>query len=69
MLSIDEFSGRNGICRSKVYEEIKVGRLIAVKVGRRTLITLEAERTWRESLPRIIPSPPLQPAFTGLMAA
>lgn len=69
MMSISEFTKRNGICRSKVYEEIKSGRLTAVKVGIRTLIPLEAERAWRESLPRIVPSPPLQPAFAGLMAA
>lgn len=69
MLSIVEFSERNCICRSKIYEEIKAGRLIAVKVGTRTLITYEAEQAWRDSLPRLITSPPIQPAFAGLIAA
>lgn len=68
MLSIIEFSERNGICRSKIYEEIKAGRLVAVKVGTRTLITYEAEQAWRDSLPRLVTSPPIQPAFAGLMA-
>ncbi|MBS4005923.1 MAG: helix-turn-helix domain-containing protein [Afipia sp.] len=69
VLSIKDFCARNGICRSKVYQEIKAGRLKAVKVGRRTLILPEAEKEWRDSLPLSIPSPPLQPAFAGLMAA
>ena len=68
MLSIAEFSLRNGICRTKVYDEIRSGRLRAVKVGRRTLISLDAERDWRNSRPQW-PSPPSQPAFAGLMAA
>jgi len=69
MLTIVEFSERNRICRSKIYEEIKSGRLVAVKAGTRTLITYEAEQAWRDSLPRLVTSPPIQPAFAGLMAA
>jgi hypothetical protein len=37
-----------------VYAEIRAGRLIARKSGRRTLIFEEAEAAWREALPRVI---------------
>jgi excisionase family DNA binding protein len=36
--SIDEFCDRYRIGRTTVYEEIKAGRLKAVKVRRRTLV-------------------------------
>lgn len=68
MLSVLEFSKRNGIGRSKVYEEIKSGRLKAVKVGRRTLILPEAEQEWRGNCQQWLSSPSIQPEFAGLMA-
>lgn len=68
MKSIKEFGLSNGICRSKVYAEIKSGQLKAVKIGRRTLITDEAEQEWRDRLPLWLPSPPTQPGFCRLMA-
>lgn len=49
--SIPEFCRRYGIGRSKVYEEIKAGRLIAVKAGHRTLIREEDAEKWLRSLP------------------
>jgi hypothetical protein len=46
-----EFARRNRIGLSTAYNEIKAGRLTARKVGRRTLITAEDERDWRQRLP------------------
>jgi hypothetical protein len=53
--TIAEFAYRHRISRSKVYEEIKAGRLIASKVGTRTIITNENAAAWRRSLPTIQP--------------
>jgi excisionase family DNA binding protein len=49
--SINEFSERNGIGRTTVYAEIKDKRLKVRKVGRRTIITAEAEDDWLRALP------------------
>jgi hypothetical protein len=47
--TIPEFVAAARVCKSKVYEEIRAGRLRAQKCGRRTLITRgEAERFIRE---------------------
>jgi hypothetical protein len=51
--SIPEFSQRNGIGESTTYKEIRTGRLVARKVGRRTIITNDDERAWRDNLPRL----------------
>ena len=47
---IDEFCRRYGIGRTNTYQEIAAGRLRAVKVGRRTLITQDAAEAWLSSL-------------------
>lgn len=47
-MSVETFARRNGIGRVKAYAEIKCGRLKAMKVGRRTLITHEAAAEWRQ---------------------
>jgi len=44
--SIRAFCAANGISRSQVYNEIKAGRLKRVKLGRKTLITREANDDW-----------------------
>jgi excisionase family DNA binding protein len=49
--SIPEFCRRYGIGRTNAYQEIAAGRLRAVKVGRRTLITQDAAESWLASLP------------------
>lgn len=49
--SISEFCLRYGIGRTNAYQEIAAGRLRAVKVGRRTLITCDAAEAWLAELP------------------
>jgi excisionase family DNA binding protein len=49
--SISQFCLRYGIGRTNAYQEIAAGRLRAVKVGRRTLITRDAAETWLAELP------------------
>ena len=51
--SLASFASRHGISRSKVYGEIRSGRLIARKIGDRTIILAENGRVWRESLPKV----------------
>ena len=58
MLSITEFATRNRICRTQVYHEIRAGRLVARKLGRRVLIDPAAEKAWRDALPRLQPTAP-----------
>ncbi|MBC7582343.1 MAG: helix-turn-helix domain-containing protein [Tardiphaga sp.] len=49
--NIKEFCKCFSIGRSKTYDEIKVGRLRAIKVGRRTLITMADAEEWLLGLP------------------
>lgn len=49
---IPEFGRWATISRSKVYDEIKSGRLECRKVGRRSLILIEDAIRWRNALPR-----------------
>ena len=51
--SIREFCFRYGIGRTNAYEEIAAGRLRAVKVGRRTLISHDAAEAWLAALPEM----------------
>ena len=50
---IREFCLRYGIGRTHAYQEIAAGRLRAVKVGRRTLITHDAAEAWLAGLPEM----------------
>jgi excisionase family DNA binding protein len=50
-LSIQEFSLIYGIGRTKIYEELKSGRLRARKVGKRTIIAESDAESWLHSLP------------------
>lgn len=50
--SVPQFAEVHGIGRSAVYLEIRSGRLLAAKVGRRTVITAEAAAEWRALLDR-----------------
>jgi excisionase family DNA binding protein len=46
---IDEFCSAYGISRSKTYQEIANGRLLAVKIGRMTLIPRGAAERWMKA--------------------
>jgi hypothetical protein len=50
---IDIWALKNGISRSQAYKEVASGRLIARKVGTRTIITKEDGAAWRRALPRM----------------
>jgi excisionase family DNA binding protein len=49
--SIDGFGKCFGIGRTKIYAEIRAGRLRAKKVGRRTLISRDEAHRWWAQLP------------------
>lgn len=52
-LSVREMAREIGICKTKIYEEMRAGRIQARKSGRRTLIpAAEAER-YLLSLPSV----------------
>jgi excisionase family DNA binding protein len=48
---IDEFADAVGIGRSKLYAEIRAGKLKAKKLGSRTLITATEAHAYIDSLP------------------
>lgn len=50
-MSIAEFCRDYGTGRTTAYQEIKAGRLRAVKCGKRTLVTLDDAEAWLRSLP------------------
>lgn len=49
-LSIAEFCEAVSIGRTRAYVEIKAGRLRVLKVGRRSIITVEEMRAWLQRL-------------------
>ena len=51
--SIEQFCQRYGVGRTKAYEEIKLGRLKARKIGRRTVILEDDAKVWLRRLPRM----------------
>lgn len=51
VFSISEFCERNGLARSTVYEEHHRGRLRIKKVGRKSVIHIDDEAAWLNSLP------------------
>jgi excisionase family DNA binding protein len=53
--SIRVFCARYGVSRTFAYEQIKAGRLIAYKIGRRTLIRAANAEAWVRALPRSLP--------------
>jgi excisionase family DNA binding protein len=46
-----EFCARWGISTFKLEDEIKSGRLRAIKLGKKVLIPVEAEEAWAAALP------------------
>jgi excisionase family DNA binding protein len=51
--SVNEAAKAAGIGLTKLREEIRANRLIARKLGKRTLINLEDLNTWAANLPRV----------------
>ena len=49
--SINSFTAKFNIGRTKTYEEIKKGRLKARKIGTRTIIAHEDAMVWFNALP------------------
>lgn len=48
---VQQFCDAHDICRATFYNLVKEGRAPAVmKIGKRTLISVEAAREWRERL-------------------
>ena len=56
-LTISQAVKLGGPCRSALYEDIRAGRLRAVKRGRSTRILLEDFKAYLASLAPIIPAP------------
>ena len=50
-LSVEDAARIAGIGRSRIYEELKEGRLTARKVGKRTLILRTDLEAWLNGLP------------------
>jgi hypothetical protein len=51
--SIQELSKLSGLGRTFLYEEIKVGRLIVSKAGRRSIVLHDDATNWLAGLPRL----------------
>jgi excisionase family DNA binding protein len=51
--SIEQFCKRYGVGRTKAYEELKLGRLQARKIGRHTIIPEDDAEAWLRRLPRM----------------
>jgi excisionase family DNA binding protein len=52
-LTIKELCEAYRLCREKAYQEIRAGRLRAVKLGRKTLILRTDAEVWAASLPEL----------------
>ena len=51
--SIDQFCQCFAVGRTTAYEQIKMGRLRARKVGKRTIITDDDAEEWLRNLPQV----------------
>jgi excisionase family DNA binding protein len=51
--AVREFCARYGICRQTFYDEIKRGRLRALKLGKKTLVLKSDAESWAKSLPEL----------------
>jgi hypothetical protein len=52
-LTVSQFQKLASIGRTKTYHEIKCGRLVARKIGRKTVILVADARTYLENLPKL----------------
>jgi excisionase family DNA binding protein len=51
--AVNEFCARYGIARDTFYQEVRRGRLRALKLGKKTLILRADAEAWAESLPAL----------------
>jgi excisionase family DNA binding protein len=51
--AVREFCARYGICRQTFYDEIKRGRIRALKLGKKTIILRSDAEAWANSLPEL----------------
>lgn len=54
VLTIAEFGKIYGIGKTRTYEEINSGRLRAIKIGRRTFVTVEDAEAWLKACPAFV---------------
>jgi excisionase family DNA binding protein len=52
-LTINQFCDRFGVCRETAYQQIRTGKLRAVKLGRRTVLLAPDVDAWAASLPEL----------------
>jgi hypothetical protein len=57
---VEEFAEAHDISRAQTYVEIGAGRLIARKIGTRTIILEEDAEAWRRALPKMAATANLQ---------
>jgi hypothetical protein len=57
--SIAELTEMSGVGRSFLYEEVKAGRLIVTKAGRRSIVLYDDALAWLTTLPKLTPTPTL----------
>ncbi len=50
-LTVDEFCGWASIGRNKFYQEVKAGRIVLSKIGRKSVVTMANATRWLDSLP------------------
>lgn len=53
VFSVNDFCEWAGIGRTAAYAELKAGRLVARKFGRRTIIPVSEAEKWLNSLPPV----------------
>lgn len=51
--AVREFCARYGICRQTFYDEIRRGRLRALKLGKKTVVLRADAEAWAASLPAL----------------
>ena len=54
LMTIREFCACYRLGRTRAYELIKSGAVVAIKVGRSTRITVESAEAWFRSLPPVV---------------
>jgi hypothetical protein len=56
--TVDGFCKRYKICRPTFYNLVRTGQLEALKLGRKTIVTAEAERAFLANMPRLFADTP-----------